>query len=225
MATKEELYSDIEHYRQALGLTGKETLNNAIELCERHNCKVGLLPFTTRGLRGMSCVDPNGPDIIMLNINRPRCENNFVCIHEALHIVRHKKYGGMSFRCYDDVKKSQNPFWEWEANEGAAELLMPYKTFIPDLVSRYIDCDPDPWDYAEYMNNIIVPLGNEYYATETMVDYRINNLKYEIAMYCSCGDMKFVKPVSKTKQLENNIHMERYGVDDFIRLYKDRYAS
>lgn len=63
--------------------------------------------------------------LIVLSANRPPEGRRFAASHELVHYFLHE---GDNFLCTGDDEVSAI---EWQANEGAAELLMPYKEFIP----------------------------------------------------------------------------------------------
>ena len=47
-----------------------------------------------------------------------------------IHLALHRRLEQKTFNCFDKVQANQNPFTEWQANEGAAEFFVPYKIFF-----------------------------------------------------------------------------------------------
>lgn len=68
---------------------------------------------------------------------------------------------------------------EWQANEGAAELLLPYKDFIPRFVqtAKYVEENYEP------LEEVYNELARFYKVMPIVVDYRIRNLESEILQY------------------------------------------
>lgn len=92
-----------------------------------------------------------------------------------IHLFKHRNEQTDCFQCFDNIRNQQNPYLEWQANEGSAELLMPYKIFIPmlaDLISSKIS--------YQKIKQIMV---QEFNVTESMIWYRIENLKYEFHQF------------------------------------------
>lgn len=78
----------------------------------------------------------------MLNARHSVEELNFDCGHELIHLTKHRGLGLSSFHCFDTLKPKQDPFIEWEANEGAAELTVPYRSFLPLLSDAILSSAP-----------------------------------------------------------------------------------
>lgn len=87
-----------------------------------YGIKLERIPFKTRGLRGMSYPGARPqPDIILLNSKRSEIEQNFDCGHEMVHLAIHRNLNKKVFNCFDrSTAPNQDPFLEWQANEGAA---------------------------------------------------------------------------------------------------------
>ncbi len=117
--------------------------------------------------------DENSDDIILLNSSRSCWEQNFDCTHEMLHLILHRKDKGQVFFCTDTVSDKQYPIIEWQANEGAAELLVPYQDFIPRFANLL----------RFNAVGITSLLAEYYYVTTKVISNRIDNLAYEIDQY------------------------------------------
>lgn len=212
--TKEEFYKDIDSFRASLGVKDRP-LRHPIKLVRALGYQVYFIPFETPGLRGMAVPSDDGPGDIILNAKRGKRENGFVAIHEMTHCIRHIGKHKSVINCFDDPRKSQNSYYEWEANEAAAELLMPYRCFIPDVVRAYqmTGCE----DAAA---NALLQMW--YFASPSTITYRIQNLKYEIALYCSTGDVNYISLKSHKSLIEKGIDMSRYSMTDLIAIANKR---
>ena len=89
--------------------------------------------FKTPGLCDIAMVDES-VDTIVLNTNQSGLEQNFDCAHELVRLFKHRNIQTY-FKCFTKVKPRQNTFIEWQANEGAAQFLVPYQDFIPPFHS------------------------------------------------------------------------------------------
>lgn len=112
---------------------------------------------------------------IALNSRRSYYGKNFDCMHELMHYWFH---GNEYFFCNHDQKNHL----EWQANEGAAQFLMPYQSFIPNYSllhdEFYVRFSPD----VAY-DMLIGRLAAQYLVGKTAVQYRINGLLQEIGQY------------------------------------------
>ena len=116
----------------------------------------------------------------MLNARHSVEELNFDCGHELIHLTKHRGLGLSSFHCFDTLKPKQDPFIEWEANEGAAELTVPYRSFLPPLSDAYPQLRT--WQDMDFLR---YRLARRYQVTETVIAYRMESLKYEFFQYLS----------------------------------------
>ena len=212
--TKEEFYNTIDSFRASLGV-GSRPLRYPIGLVKALGYQVYFVPFKTPGLRGMAAPSDKAPGTIILNAKRGKRENGFVAIHEMTHCIRHIGKHRSVINCFDDPRKSQNSYYEWEANEAAAELLMPYRRFIPDVVKAYqlTGC-------KDQAANVLLQM--RYFASSSTITYRILNLKYEIALYCSTGDVDYISLKSRKSLTEKGIDMSRYSMTDLIAIANRR---
>lgn len=113
------------------------------EICKKlDKIEIAAIPLKTPGLRGMAKLADETSDIncILVNSILSQPEQNFHGTHEFMHTIFENGKTGTTFKCYDRVMPFQNKYTEWVANEGAAELLVPYKEFIPlffELLDTY----------------------------------------------------------------------------------------
>jgi Predicted Zn peptidase len=139
----------------------------------------------------------------MLNSKRNRREQNFYCAHELAHYLLHNSGEAGSFQCFDKIRRQQDNFIEWQANEWAAELLLPYKFFIPELCStlRWPD---DMERLPDIRRNIAMVFG----VSERVVYHRIESLKYEIRQYQIGVKLSQIEVRSANEQLRRGIHVK-----------------
>lgn len=137
--TKEDLYRYINDLKKCMGIDPMKIGIDLYSACQKINgIKMEVVDFSDRSLRGMSVPREN---IILLNSSRTPIERNFDCGHELIHVVKHKNENFQTFNCFDKLRPQQNPFLEWQANEGAAEMLVPYKIFIPMFCEQVTKCN------------------------------------------------------------------------------------
>lgn len=216
---KKILYDYVDSLRQCLSIDAKNRDFNVINICrEQLGICVKTIPFKTPGLRGMAYPETGDTGrVIILNSRRQRNEQNFDCCHELIHLLRHHPNKAQSFSCYEKIRPNQSPFYEWEANEGAAELVMPYKLIIPDFVNTYHTLVTRQRVECPEVSTMEV-LAEKYNVSPLMAQYRIDNLKFELAFYCSGHDINSIVPSSKGEQHKRNIHMEKVRYMDLIDL-------
>ena len=131
---KADLYKLIAKLKQNWGLDKNEYNLDIISLCRSRGIQVGEVPFESSGLRGMACLgDSSKPDIILLNSHRNKIEQKIDCFHEAIHLAFHRNINCKSFNCFETALPSQNKYLEWQANEGSAELNVPFQTLLPKI--------------------------------------------------------------------------------------------
>ena len=223
---KATLYERIEEHRNKWGINLSDYPINAIELCDSFKyIVVKEAPFKTLGLRGIAtkrdCVDKS--DIILLNSNRTDMEKNFDCSHELIHLTEHRKSKTQTFHCFEKVRPQQNAFLEWQANEGAAEMLVPYRQFLPLVKENHnvLNNWDSIWnlrcDFAKYFN-----------VTESVIKIRFESLKYEIDQFlagCHINDLKILS-AAKQKQLGIKIQsINDIATEDMDKMFIEEYVS
>jgi len=125
---------------------------------------------------------------IGLNARRSAGGRNFDCMHELMHYWLHNDKD--SFYCLDGMSSHI----EWQANEGAAQFLMPYQSFIPNY------CYLHDKLYAKYMPQKayevqVSMLANSYMVGEMSIKIRMKSLKNEIAQYIDGASINKIKIV------------------------------
>lgn len=131
---------------------------------------------------------------ICLNINRDDAMQNFDCMHELIHYFFHDS---TEFWCYSGPANivPQNPFLEWQANEGAAQALVPYQAFIP----MYIRLSRKAAKSFEAIEGIIPHLAQHFNVSRMVIQNRISSLQYEISQYLKGVPIDAITVLSKNK--------------------------
>ncbi|MCL2753128.1 MAG: ImmA/IrrE family metallo-endopeptidase [Defluviitaleaceae bacterium] len=129
---------------------------------------------------------------IGLNSRRSHLGKNFDCMHELIHYWFH---GAEYFWCDQDQKNHL----EWQANEGAAQFLMPYQSFIPNYSHLHDELyERLPPEAAH--DAVIARLSAQYLVGETAVKYRLNGLQNEIKQYINGIPIDEIKITSRTQK-------------------------
>ena len=176
--TKAKLYDMVDAKAHDLGLNLRsqnyrlDSLELAMRVC--HNLEISFIEFETSLICGVLIKGKNSTTI-GLNARRSKLGKNFDCMHELIHYWFH---GDEYFLCDHDAKSHL----EWQANEGAAQFLMPYQSFIPNY-SQIHDYFYENLSAENANNAIIARLSTQYLVGETAVKYRINGLQNEIKQY------------------------------------------
>ena len=200
--TKSELYNKVHQYKDYLGFNTDEFGLDLVPYCKEFGFLIGAASFNTKGLRGMATVSTDGySDAIVLNSNRGYLEQNFDCGHEMIHLGIHRDLKQKYFRCMDKFYSNRDGYVEWQANEGAAELLIPYEVFI-SLIGTY--------DFKSYRD---IRLFKEYACSlfnvsNMVIEYRLEGLKYEIHQYLNGTPMKDIQILSISRQQEKKINVK-----------------
>lgn len=132
---------------------------------------------------------------IIVNSNLSPAEQNFHDIHELIHIASCTPNCGQTFSCFDTVKPHQNSYLEWLANEGAAELLVSYRELLPMVKKEYSDMIQGlgTYDFCEKYADL-------FHVSSTVLQNRIDSLKYEIVQYLNGTNIEDIQILSKKAQ-------------------------
>ena len=177
--SKAELYQCVDAFRQQVGLDKVYKNIHFVRWCRNSGfARVEEVPFRTRALRGMAYLadNPDESNVILLNKSRSNYEQTFYCAHEMIHIGLHSNEQIHTFQCFD--QPCQNDFLEWQANQGGAELTLPYRDFLP-LIRANFPAITDPSFYRLFRFNV----ADRFRTTESVVQLRFEDMKYEIAQY------------------------------------------
>ena len=172
--------------------------------CDANNIELLLNNFQSRGICGAALVGEKH-DTIVLNNCRNELEMGFDFIHELVHTQRHRNSEKPFFTC---LYSEQDTFIEWEANEGAAEFLVPYKAFIPvfcELYDVYVNCY-NLWKLTYGETTFTQELADRFLVTEMIIINRIKNLSYEIDQYMKSSNVDKISVLSNSAQ-------KRFGIE------------
>ena len=205
---KQELYKDVIRIKRFMGFEDYQYGINLVKEYKNFGILTEAVPFKTHALRGMAAIgDKPQPDVILLNSARTPQEQNFDCGHETIHLALHRHTGRFTFNCYSEVSPNQDPFLEWQANEGAAEFFMPHRMFIPllhDTIGNRLT--------KSCIDSFVNLACDMYIVPEMAVRYRLENLKYEIYQYYAGIDLYDIKILSKKQQEKQGLFLKSLNV-------------
>lgn len=189
--TKAELYKLVDGDRRSYGLKSSV---DAVELTRSLGVYLDYVDFRTPGLRGVAYV---GEGATFLNKRLTRAQHNFHAAHELFHHLYHKDTSIKTFECYGHAVGS-DPYYEWEANEGAAEMLVPYRSFLCFVAHNLPRCRRDLLQLqAKIAFACNVPV-----ATAAL---RFESLKYELAQYLGGTPIDEIEILSAAQQEERGV--------------------
>ena len=202
--TKDNLYKYISQLKKWIGLPPSKTGIDFYDVCSQiKGITIKTVNFQNKSLRGLSLPKDR---IILLNSARTPTERNFDCAHEFIHVIKHKDENFQTFKCSDILQPEQNPFLEWQANEGAAEMLVPYKVFIPLFCKGVNRCRT----WCEYYG-FLEWLAKFFRVPTTVIELRVENLKYEILQYEEGSDINDIELLSHNQQERKGIKITSYN--------------
>lgn len=152
---KEELYRTISYILDLFGTTQEWYPLHAIDFVKLmpHRIFLEYLPFNNLSI---GAIMVRGPITgIAVNKNKDPCDQNFDIAHELMHFWLHRDSSALSI---DYPAKSQDRIKEWQANEGAAQLLVPHWDFIPRFLSKVSLVEEN----FEPVENLYTDLANYY---------------------------------------------------------------
>ncbi len=203
--TKRQLYEIVDNLKQQFGITAWDYPLNIFKFCKRtDNVEIRAVPFVTPDLRGMVHISKteNENHVILVNSNKSFVEQNFHGFHELMHIPT-ADMPGTILQCYEKLKPSQDSYIEWLANEGAAEFLLPYKTLLPLVKRNYSSMTKGlgTWTFCQETSEL-------FQVSPTVVQNRLDTLKYEIHQYIDGTPINDIEILSHTKQIARGIEIE-----------------
>ncbi len=207
--TKQNLYREIDKLRSYIGVANDIFPINIRKYLEQYqDVKIETVSFSTPALRGMVAFGKDDQcDVILLNSHRSISEQNFDCAHEAIHLSLHRNEHKASFTCSDQITNKQDFFLEWHANEGAAELLVPYRDFIPRFVQELHYIQNPLCKYYDVREK----LAEFYQVSYKVIQNRIDNLSYEIDQYLNNINIANLQIISRTQQTMRGIIATQYN--------------
>ena len=207
---KENLYNFVEKLRWNYGINSYP-INIANIYKSNEPTELIFYNFKTPGFCG-AALPGEKSNTIILNSNRTVDELNFDCGHEVIHLTKHKNQNNDIFTCFE---RSQNKFLEWEANEGSAELLLPYRLFLPILKEN--------WSTFYSFTDIYRfkrKIAKEFHIPISVVENRIENLKYETHQFLNGKNLNDLEILSNNQQKNRNIIIQSLNDIETIDLMK-----
>ncbi|MCL2168916.1 MAG: ImmA/IrrE family metallo-endopeptidase [Defluviitaleaceae bacterium] len=170
-----------------------DSISLAYEVCL--NLRIEMLNFTGTKICGILYKGKNSTTI-GLNARRSLFGQNFDCMHELIHYWFHDEE---NFLCTPpDFSPASRlaAHLEWQANEGAAQFLMPYQSFIPNYSNAhdhfYSRLAPERAKDA-----VVEHLANHYFVGQMAVGYRLNSLQKEISQFVHGVKIEDIKVLAR----------------------------
>ena len=220
--SKDGLYKEVSNLKEYLRIPEYLHGFNLIDILTSRGFIIETASFKTRGLRGLAIIgNSQGEDIILLDKSRTGAEQNFDCGHEMMHLALHRNLSNKTFNCFDNIKSNQSPIIEWQANEGAAEFFVPHKLFLRIVRDRYSDIK-NPSSIEQFKKE----MASTFNVPETVIMYRLENLKYEIFQFLNGTPLDSIEVLSSRKQRDRKIKIkslndlaEENDSSDFVKLF------
>lgn len=198
---KEELYQYVDSLREKFSIAVGQPIDS-LDLCYQNgSTDIIYHSFEADGFCGAAYAGKK-KDTIILNNARSASEQNFDCGHEIIHLTKHRNLQDGIFNCF--ISGHQDSFLEWEANEGAAQLLVPYQDFIPRFWC-YLNAPCPP-------QNIQGLLADYYRVSQQVINIRIESLSYEIDQYKEGTQLDCLELLSRRQRQKRGIITTSYGV-------------
>lgn len=217
--TKAQLYKIIHQYKCGLGLGQNDYGFNMVQMCKNDGILLEKLPFKTKYLRGMASIGSvPEEDVILLNSTRSNTEQNFDCGHEYVHLCIHRDLDKKIFNCLDTIYVKQDECIEWQANEGAAEILVPYEVFL-----HLIKDGPFNYKNVYEIKYLKEFAANMFNVTTRVIELRLESLKYEIYQYLNGTSLNDIKLLSLSQQKRLKINVK--SLNDIEREYQAKICN
>lgn len=215
--SKKDLYESVNNLKNRMHINDFEYPLDIFDICQNRlvNIEIGAANFKTNDLRGMAIISENVKcenHVILVNANKSPEEINYHGTHELMHITIQHNKAGQAFKCYDKVKPTQDSYIEWQANEGAAEFLVPYRILLPLIKKNYnkMCIGFGAYDFCEVY-------ASQFGVSPVVMQNRLNALSYEIEQYINGTPLNSIKILSHTQQIKQGIHTVSLIEKDDIR--------
>lgn len=204
-STKSELYKYVRWLREQLNVNYDSYPISTVGICNQiDDVEIKYHDFNTNGFCGAVLIG-NRSNTVILNSNRSDLEQNFDCGHELVHMTKHRNKGMDCFSCMElRVKRQPNvSFYEWEANEGSAEFLVPYELLFPEIKKALPTLNVSS-DYRRLKR----AMSDKFKVTDAVIHYRFDSLRYEIQQYLNGTDINDLAFLSNKQQKESAIKVK-----------------
>jgi len=212
--TKAELYIQVDKIRDKLHLRKAPIDSIALIKNVCVNPYVTTIGFESKSICGM-LVKGQQSTYIGLNANHTPAQQNYYCAHEFIHYCYHGD-DDLVLVCCDQISPG-NMYSEWQANEGAAELLVPYRQFIPAITGLF--CGYPDKKFKD-LYGLLNELAYRHNVPKTTISNRIDTLAYEICQYTRGVPLDKLEIISAKEQKRRGISVKSYN--DILR---EKYQS
>lgn len=211
--TKAELYAAVAACRAQYFTAPTHNLLSIQHACQT---RLGLTvesgcPFKTPGLRGVAFISSG---LICLDAKLSPERRRFYCAHEAYHFIFHANHL-QRYHCFDEGHPTQNDYLEWQANEAAAETLIPYHLLLLQLQAAAPHIHS-----GKHFHAFLKESAQHFGVTLTMVRTRLNSLKYEIVQLLAGTAIDNIRLLSDTQQAREGIHVKSLN-----QIYTDAHVQ
>lgn len=201
---KEDLYTLIDFIRISFRINDNRTFN-ILEFLKNFDGIVvrDSYKFNDQKIGGL-LIKNKYPEksFIIVNSSKEPISTIFDLTHEIVHFLLHPE----NRKNYISTTLCDLDNFEWQANEGAAELLVPYKHFIPLFAKNIKQCHSKS-EYLEFINY----LSGVYTVSSSVLEYRISGLKYEIKQFENGVPLNKLVFLSKRAQEKQGIFIKSYN--------------
>jgi len=189
--TKKDLYENVDNLLEELDISRNDYPLDSISIAKKYCINLHLEELNN--LDKLCGILFKGKyTAIALNANHSNLMKNFDCMHELIHYFLHEHKDHFQCICPNKKYIKQISYLEWQANEGAAQALVPYQIFIP----KYVAFSKHHKEYT-WSIKAIRYLSDYFQVSESVIEKRIENLKYEIFQYfCLERDIKDLEILS-----------------------------
>ena len=169
------------------------------------NPEIEIIHFSDARIGGLLCREKNVTRVA-LNALHSGARRNFFCAHELIHYCLHGDRAKM-WVCGDPsgggVIAGADAYAEWQANAGAAELLMPYARVIPEFADAL--SVRRPFFREQHLRDMYESMARKYFVSGTVMEYRVNELIYETIQYVSGTPIEQVTLMSRREQSKRGV--------------------
>lgn len=195
---KHNLYKFVDALRNIFKLSLSEYPVNSLAICKNDvTTDIIYHDFHSYGFCA-AAIKGAKQDTVILNSKRTKVELNFDCAHEIIHLTKHRDADTPMFNC---IAQHQDTYMEWEANEGAAELLVPMQLLLPEIKKRSIKTWND-------INSMKFDLSNLFNVSDAVIQFRLESLKYEIHQYLNGTSINDIEILSISAQKKRDIQIK-----------------
>ena len=199
------LYEFVDALKKSFGITLApcDYPINSIELGKKicKNLTIEEIPFPSDYICGILYKGDNSTSIA-LNSSRELSQQNFDCMHELIHYFFHD-ISYCQLMC-SEKNINQDFYIEWQANEGAAQFLVPYQLFIP----KYIELEKK-YAHSIWEDDSITELSKYFNVSYGVIKNRINSLETEILQYKEGRKINSLIIISKSRANRLGIESSR----------------